>query len=138
LSSAEVDVPHGDKLSRKKEQAIAALLAKPTVQEAAAEVGISVRTLCDWLRNPAFERAYAQARKSLLERTVAHLLTISTKAVQALERNLHCGEPGPEIRAAVVILDHAWKGSEVLDLARRLEELENHLLPKRNDHELEP
>jgi hypothetical protein len=60
-----VDMPHGEKLSRKKEQAIAALLARPTVQEAAAEVGISVRTLCEWLKHPVFKRAYGQARESI-------------------------------------------------------------------------
>jgi hypothetical protein len=131
-------MPHGEKLSRKQEQAIAALLAKPTVQEAADEVGISVRTMCEWLRNPAFDQAYAQARKSVLERTVARLLAKSMEAVEALQRNLNCGEPGPEIRAAVVILDKALKGSEVLDLARRVEMLENRLLPKGNHHEFEP
>src|SRR5437016_3716175 len=112
-------MPHGDKVSRRKELAIAALLANPTVQGAAAAVGVNVRTLCEWLKQPAFKRAYAQAREEVLERTVARLLSVTAKAVEALERNLNCNHPGPEIRAAVAILDHALKGSEVLDLARR-------------------
>ena len=127
-------MPHGDKVSRRKEQAIAALLANSTVQSAAAAIGVNVRTLCEWLKQPAFKRAYAQAREEILERTVVQLLSVTAKAVATLERNLNCEEPGPEIRAAVAILDHALKGSEVLDLGRRVQDLENRLMPTNNEN----
>ena len=42
------------KLDRQKEQAIAALLAKPTIEEAAAAAGIGYATLRRWLQDAGF------------------------------------------------------------------------------------
>ena len=39
---------HGDKLSRKQEQAIAALLAEPTIEAAAPKADIGLTTLKNW------------------------------------------------------------------------------------------
>jgi hypothetical protein len=55
---------------------------------------------------------------------VGRLQRSAGKAVEALERNLDCGHPGGEIRAALGILDHAVKAVELIDLAERVEELE--------------
>ena len=46
------------------------------------------------------------------------------QAVAALQRNLTCGHPGTEIRAALGILDHSVKAVELIDLMTRMEELE--------------
>lgn len=40
---------HGEKLSRKKELALAALLVSPPLPEAATKVGVHERTLFRWL-----------------------------------------------------------------------------------------
>jgi hypothetical protein len=114
---------HGDRLSKKQEQAIAALLAHPTIDAAAQAVGVNEKTLRGWLRLPAFEAAYRAARNDVLERTVAGLLRVSGKAVTTLEACLDDGRACDRIRAALGILTQATRGVELLDLAGQLAEL---------------
>jgi transposase-like protein len=120
----QMDGGHGEKSSRKREQAIAALLSEASVEAAAAKAGIGTTTLKRWLAEPSFRRLYGQARTGLLERVVQTLLAASTRAVETLERNLTCDKPSVQVRAAEVILSRATRGVELLDLAQRIEELE--------------
>src|SRR5262245_38086769 len=113
----------GAKLSHKQHAAVAALLSEKTLAEAAQRAGVSERTLANWLKDPAFQALYAQARLGVLERTVARLLAAQGKAVEALERNVACGQPAAENRAAELLLSHGRAGVEQLDLARQVEEL---------------
>jgi hypothetical protein len=115
---------HGEKLPRKQEDAIAALLAAPTVTAAAELVGIGERTLRRWLRDAAFLNAYRHARRKVVESAIGRIQNATGEAVDALRRNLTCGRAGDEIRAAVAILDHAEYGVELLDLTELMEELE--------------
>jgi hypothetical protein len=115
---------HGDKLSGRQEQAIAALLSERTVEDAAAKVPVGYRTLKGWLALPAFQDAYRRARADVLERTVGRLLSITGKAVDTLEALLDGAHAGTRARAAVAILDHATRGVELLDLDARLRALE--------------
>jgi hypothetical protein len=112
------------KLDRKQEALIAALLTEPTHAAAAARTGVGEATLHRWLRRPAFRDAYRAARRRVLEAALSRLQQSAGKAVEALERNLACGNPAHEVRAALGILDQAVKAAELLDLAERLEELE--------------
>jgi hypothetical protein len=57
---------HGEKLSRKREQAIAALLTQPTIAAAAKMAGIGERTLRRWLKLPEFASAYDAARREVV------------------------------------------------------------------------
>jgi hypothetical protein len=114
---------HGDKLSRKAELAIAALLDRPTVTEAAAAVRVDESTLRAWMRDPDFRAAYRAARAAVLERTVARLVAASVQAVEALERNLTAARPADQIRAALGILSHVTNGLAVSDLSVQVQEL---------------
>ncbi len=115
---------HGEKLTRKQDGAIAALLSAPTVAAAATAAGIGERTLRRWLRDSAFVAAYRDARRKVVEAAVARLQNVAYEAVDALQRNLTCGRPGDEIRAAATILERATRGVELIDLAERLDALE--------------
>jgi hypothetical protein len=114
---------HGEKLSRKNELAVCALLAQPTVEAAAAEVGVSHRTLKTWLQLPAFRAAYRAARLAVLEQTVGQLAQAGLKAVAVLVEALEAPRAADRIRAAAVILAHAQRGAELADLAEELAEL---------------
>jgi hypothetical protein len=116
-------MPGGVKLNHRQEQAIAYLLSERTIEAAAEKVGISERTLYAWLREPVFQTEYRAARQTVLERTVARLLALSGKATDVLERNLDCGKPTAEIRAAMAILRNAVDGVEQLDLVTELANL---------------
>ena len=111
---------HGNKLSRKQEQAIAALLTESSVEAAADLAGISHATLKNWLKLPSFVSAYRAARREVVESALGKIQQATGEAVDTLKRNLTSGQPGQEIRAAVAILDHAVKAVEVLDLTEQL------------------
>ena len=114
----------GTKITRKTETLIAALLSEPTHAAAGSKAGISEATVQRWLRDPAFMAAYRAARRAVVESAVGRLQQASEKAVETLERNLKCGQPGVEIRAACAILDNAIRGIDQLDLAYRVDALE--------------
>jgi hypothetical protein len=116
-------MPGGMKRNHRWEAALAALLSEKTLAEAAAKAAISERTLKGWLRESDFRAAYAEARREVLERTVARLLAVTGKAVEALERNLTAERPADQLRAAALTLEHAVRGVEVLDLAEQVEEV---------------
>jgi hypothetical protein len=115
---------HGDKLSRKMEAAVAALLSEATLEGAAAKAEVGARTLRRWLKLPAFQSAYAGARQELLARSVALLLAATGHAVDTLRAALDAGRTADQVRAAVAILTQAHRGVEVLDLEARLSALE--------------
>jgi hypothetical protein len=122
----------------RQEQAISALLSEPTVEKAAAQAGVSYRTLKSWLAQPEFQVRYRAARAAVLERTVARLLHACGAAVAALEKNLGAENPQAANRAALGILDHALRGVEVLDLAERITALEAFAMSRHSDEAPSP
>ncbi len=117
-------IGHGEKLTRKHEQAISALLSEPSIKAAAEICGIGEATLYRWLQLPSFAVAYRTARRQVVERAVSELQAACGKAVETLKRNLDCVIPGVEIRAAQIILEQAVKGVEIMDMQERIERLE--------------
>jgi hypothetical protein len=77
---------HGEKLSRKQEQAIAALLGELSVRAAAEKVGVNECTLRNWLKQPAFASAYRAARRQIVEVAVAGLQRLTLQAVEQLNK----------------------------------------------------
>ena len=116
---------HGDKLNRKQEQAIAALLSASSIKAAAAICDMAEVTLWRWLQLSDFQTAYRAARRQIVERAVSELQAACGEAVETLKRNLHCENPAVEIRAAQIILEQAIKGVELVDLQERVEHLES-------------
>src|SRR5215213_1130733 len=120
----QASVGHGEKRSRREESAIAALLACPTIEAAAQQAGVGESTLRGWLRDPAFQQRYRAARRQVVEQSIAQLQQGTTEAVAALRRNLTCGLPAAEIAAAKAVMDYSVKAIELVDLAERVEQLE--------------
>jgi hypothetical protein len=118
---------HGEKIGRKDDEAIAALLLEPSLDAAAARVGVAPATLARWLRLPSFARKYRAARRAVVESAVARLQQASGEAVACLRRNLSCGRPSVEVRAAEAILDAAVRGVELMDQETRLAAVERQL-----------
>jgi hypothetical protein len=114
---------HGEKRSRREDVALAALLSEPTIAKAATTAGISEPTLLRWLAEPEFQRRYREARRQVVEQAVSALQRAAGESVESLQRNLTCGVPSAEIAAAKAILDQAFRGMEVLDLAAEIAEL---------------
>src|SRR5688572_29219747 len=115
---------HGQKRERLADRALAALLSEPTVAQAATKAGVSESTLLRWLAEPSFKARYRDARRQVVELAVTGLQQATSEAVATLSRNMRCGVPASEIAAAKAVLDFAVKGVELVDLAERVESLE--------------
>jgi transposase-like protein len=104
----------GAKFGRKQEEAIAALLSKGTVEEAARIAGIGKRTLSRWLQVPEFQAAYRQARHDAFSQSVARLQQGSVAAATVLLKlTLDPSTPASvRVRAADCVLNHATKAIE--------------------------
>lgn len=122
-----------DVLSDKQELALGFLLSEKTHERAAEKAGVGSTTLRRWLRQPAFAAAYRDARRSVIEAAVALLQRGASRAAAALIRNTHCGLPAVEVRAAAEVLDNAFRGIELLDLAERIAALEHPPVEKEED-----
>ncbi len=113
---------HGEKLTRKQEQAIAALMAAPSIVEAARQAGVSESTLLRWLQTPDFDAYYRAARREVVKQATGKLSAASGEAVDIL-RAVMTDQTAPassRVTAARAILDYAYKALELDDLATRI------------------
>jgi len=112
-------------MKKNHEKALAAILSTSSITEASKKAKLSETTLFRYLRDPEFQSAFRSARRDLVEAATGKIQQATTEAVETLTRNLHCEIPSAEIRAAQIILDAAYKGTELMDILERIEALEN-------------
>jgi|ERR1035438_5845432 transposase len=119
-------IGHGTKFPRKMEQAVAALLTARNQEEAAQSVGISLKTLQRWQKEPEFERASRDARMSAFRQSMARLQQASVPAVTTLLRIMvdPVSPATVKARCAYYILDQTRKGIETEEIETRVAELE--------------
>jgi hypothetical protein len=117
---------HGEKLGRKQEEAIAALLSHRNLEDAARAAGIGARTLIRWLKVPAFVKEYRQARREAVHQSVARMQQATgAAATTVLKLMTDMNIPAAvRLRAAECVFDRAFKGIELEDIEARVSELE--------------
>ena len=118
----------GSKFGRKKEAAIAALLAEKNQAEAARVVGIDLSTLKRWLRLPEFIQEYRRARWEVVEQAYARVQQ-NTPAAASVLLKLMVDPATPasgRIRAALGTFGLAREALD-LDIETRVAELEKNI-----------
>jgi translation initiation factor 2 alpha subunit (eIF-2alpha) len=117
---------HGTKFGRKKEEAVAALLIHRNTEEAAKAAGISHNTILKWMKEPEFDAAYREAKRTAFGQAVARLQQGSAAAATTLLKVMieAATPPSVKVRAAEAVLNHASKAIEIEDIEARLAELE--------------
>ena len=113
-------------LGRKMEAVIAALLTSRNIDEAAKAAGISTRTLLRWMKEPEFQTAYREARRTAYSQAVAKLQQGATAAATTLLKvMLDQSTPASvRVRAAECIMNHSSRAIEIEDVEARVTELE--------------
>jgi hypothetical protein len=119
---------HGERLGKKAEQFLIALLEKPTIKAAAHAVGVAERTAHNWLAKPEFAKRFREERRRLVEHATARLQKAMHLSVTALLRILKHGTESNQLAAAKAILEYGGKGIQE-DVLARLDALEAKLLP---------
>jgi hypothetical protein len=103
---------------------ILALARGESVPAAARAAGFSERTARRRAVDPDLRLQVRQARSALLARAVGQLADATMAAVETLRELLAAEGESVRLGAARSILDAAMRGSELIDLAERVESLE--------------
>ncbi len=114
------------KLTPKQEKAVSALLTQPTIEAAAAAVGVNAATVHRWLAEAAFSAAYRAARREAVGQAIARLQQVSGGAVAVLAQ-VAADKQAPassRVAAASKLLDLAIKAVELEDIQARIQALE--------------
>jgi hypothetical protein len=129
--------PAAVSLTPKQARAVLALLTEPTVEAAAAAVGVTDRTIERWQQQPPFQAAYASARHKLFDEGLARLQGGVSKAVGILMDEMNNGtNAARRLRAATAFLRLALKAHEVFDLRCQLEEIQAELATYREQNQM--
>jgi transposase-like protein len=116
----------GEKLGRKQEAAVLALLSTRNVEEVARAVGVTSRTLFRWMKEPEFDAVYREAKRADFGQSIARLHHLCSAAVSTLGKVMldSATPPATKVRAADSILNHTIKAIEIEDIEARVSELE--------------
>jgi hypothetical protein len=108
------------------EAAIAALLVRPSIEDAARVAGVGEKTIRRWRQEPQFKAEYRKTRREAVSQTTARLQQ-ATGAAGATVLKLMTDPNVPaavRLRAAECVLDRAIKSIELDDIEDRVAELE--------------
>lgn len=117
---------HGEKLSRKRELAIAHLLTASSIAEAAQQTGIGEQTLLRWLKNDSFQAAYRDARRAVVQQAITQVQRVCSDAVTTLQAVMAdtAAPASARVSAAKAVLETAVKAVALEDLDARIGALE--------------
>lgn len=117
---------HGEKLSRKQEALISALLTAPTLAAAAHTAGIGEVTAWRWLKDTGFQASYREARRAVVQQAIVQVQRATGEAVETLRAVMQDANApaSAKVSAAKTILETAVKAVELEDLEARLAVLE--------------
>jgi transposase-like protein len=112
------------RLNREQEQAIAVLLTKRTIAAAAKRLKVHPSTLRDWMRQPAFDATFREARAEIVRNTVQVMEIAIEDAVSAMRKDGRHQDPEVRHRAASLLLSTRNDAVAQLDIVNRLQRLE--------------
>jgi hypothetical protein len=115
----------GKKAPRKLDAFVAAMLAHPTIEAAAAAVGIAVSTAYRWLQHADVIQRLAEARRDAMKAAMSKLQQAASASVDCLCEIQREGESeSARVSAARTILEQALRSVELQDVQERLDKLE--------------
>ena len=117
---------HGEKLSRKMNDFILALMTAGTLDEAAAAVSISSATARRWYRLDVVRTELKRLQGEVVGHSLSRLKLSASEALEVLRSvaNDKVSPPSARVAAARAILDNVFKSIETTDIFERLESLE--------------
>ncbi len=119
-------------LTPRKRKALEALLTSGDISQAANTAGVSRDSVYRWLRDPDFQTALSNGTQAALQGLSQSLLTLGAAAAKALQAALEdtTAPLAVKLRAADIVLTRLLQMRELVDLDKRLTELEK----KQNEH----
>ncbi len=117
---------HGEKMTKKQDEAVLALLTETSIKAAAKKVGINEVTLWRWTQNADFMALYHATKKRITDHAISQIQAACSEAVATL-RDIMSDVTAPaqsRVGAARTVLEIALKAREVDDVEARLKQLE--------------
>jgi transposase-like protein len=112
-------------LSPRQRIAAAALIAAPSVAQAASAANVTERTLYRWLELPEFRALVSQLESRIINSTVHSLVNIQQEAIDIVsDLSRHSDNDSVKLRAAKVLLDTLLKLRVQQTFEERLADLE--------------
>jgi len=120
------EAPQTDGLSMTQQKALWALLENSTVAAAAAECGVSKRTLFRWLNDPGFVTAHRKLQSEFVTQAHAALQGLTASAVDTLRTLMNDPKvpAGTRVSAARAALTLAYELIQAEQIESRLERLD--------------
>lgn len=118
------------KLTAAQRRAIAALLTSRTVEQAAKQARVGLRTLHRWIaEDEPFALALRDAENAVVEETTRQLIALQSAAVDGIRGLIDDGQVSPAVRlrAAQTVLEYSLRLRESRDFEDRLLELESQI-----------
>jgi len=117
---------HGSKFPSKFEEAVLALLTHRKIEDAAAAVGISTKTMKNWMKQPEFEVAKQKAIREMYDQAITRLAQNSNTASGVVLKMIAEPSVPPAVRlkASDSLLDRVSRAIELSDLERRIADVE--------------
>jgi hypothetical protein len=114
----------GKKSAATREAVALALAQGETIAEAGAGAGVAERTVHLWLKDPGFRARIDELRAAVLERTMAMLVSGTTRAAARLRRLVRSRDEKVALRASVALLEQAARLRELTTIEQRVRALE--------------
>lgn len=122
------------RLSARKRRTIAALIASPTVEDAAEVAQVARRTVHTWLNEPEFKAELRRAEDALIADAVRALVAdlLANHTVMRMVRDDTEHPAAVRLRAAMALDASALRWRELGDIESRLAALEARVCEKSN------
>jgi hypothetical protein len=113
------------KITPRQLKALESLITYGSIARAAAEAGVSRKTVHAWLRQPAFADELRRLEGLALQSLGRRLMALGELATAALFDALQPGEPmSNRLRAAAIVTERGPALSEITAILARIEQLE--------------
>ena len=115
-------------LSARQRLALPIIAAEPTIEGAAEKIGVTRKTVYEWLKHEPFKQALEDVRKDYVETAFRTMRLATKQAADKIIKHLDCTDERISLRAAEDIVEFAKEFISLDDHERRIEELEARLL----------
>jgi ATPase subunit of ABC transporter with duplicated ATPase domains len=118
-----------ERLTRKQQASIAALLSYRTIEEAAQASKVGKTTLFRWFQDEAFQDSYRKARSEVVRHAIVQAQSSCSEAVNVLREIMNSTESPASTRvsAAKAVIETSIKAVEIEDIEKRLDDLERNM-----------
>jgi transposase-like protein len=120
------------KLTPKQRKAVEALLTSGDMTKAAKAAGVARDTLYRWLRQDDFRVSLKAAEAGAIESLARELVRLGEKAARTLDEAMTAEDAttSARVRAADIVISRLLQLREMVDLEKRVQELERMVLTK--------